>query len=140
MRTLNIGGVKTRPKWKWSKAYESDVRQHARQMSLAFFGEYCGGPKDAAEFMAIRYARWIAKRDGLDLSECPRAECDWDGWSMKQGAFIYAVRFGVERRERRPVGKRSWRYVTEFHTALTVDIPNANPVAAHAWSEESAVA
>lgn len=128
MKTITVGGIKVSPKWNWSKEYTADCRAHARDMGRSYVGMT---RREVAEVIAIKYGRFLAERDGLDLSDCPNADCIWeyvftDG---KPAHFIKAVRFGHDVR----VGA-SWRDDRKVLEARhTVEIPNANPASAQGW-------
>lgn len=86
-RKRKIGGVTVQPTWHWSKDYAS---WYTRQLTAKRRWD-----KDENRAMAIKSARWLAERDGIEIgyaSECVEAS---DG-------RIKAVKFG----------------------AVTIDIPN----------------
>ena len=92
MKARKINGVRVKPRWDWSKVYEAEFRA------------MMAGPKsnrDTHEAKAIKYARWLALRDGVDLSRSNSAVAVWryetvtqsTGREVWKATAIRSVRF-----------------------------------------------
>lgn len=111
-RPQKINGTTIIPRWPWSKGYAACVR------------EVLGKPRRTQadyEKDAIKYARWLAARDGIETSGY--ADCVWDyGPKGKRTGktFIREVGFYHARR-------LNWRGDPDFDSRRhisTVEIPN----------------
>ena len=100
-KTLIIEGVRHRQDWAWSPGYAAWVREHmSSRLRRRTQADY--------EETVVKYARWLAARDGVDVSGANHAECQWSYGDLRGGGrrerwgklTIEAVRF-VDRR-------RSW--------------------------------
>ena len=68
-KPVNIAGVTIVPKWNWSSWYYAEVRNDLRN--------YRQGDLPSREYLerqAVEYARYLAARDGIDLSEANELE------------------------------------------------------------------
>jgi hypothetical protein len=123
-KPVTIGGVKTVPTWDWSPEYLAWQRQRARELTKP-----SGTARDIAESIAIKYARWLAARDGVDLSEATGADCVWD--MSDRTSFIKAIAF------KRGRWVNSWtangRQFESEGTVTVIVIPNPDPTTASAW-------
>lgn len=76
-RALKIHGVKIRPAWNWTKEYKRHVTEVLGRNDWLTHNEQC-------ERMAEKYARWMAERDGIDLSRANRVICHWHHGNGRQ--------------------------------------------------------
>lgn len=119
---MKINGVRIKPRWPWSKEYRSHVL------------ETLGTPRrsrDDYEKSAVKYARWIAERDGISLMSddmgwgpepANYTECRWNyiktpgttTWGHIKTVEFYRAQF-----------RRYWSdEPTEKALIATIEIPN----------------
>lgn len=79
--TKTIGGLRVRFPWTPSDDYLKACRDHAKALTdkpAGFVQEgYDSLHWQVCCFMAARYARWLAPRQGIDTSVWPDYSCDW---------------------------------------------------------------
>ena len=87
MRPRKIAGVTVVPTWQWSASYTAHVRRIMKGQTPECAIDYVGhgpSPRERHEARAIQYARWLARRDGLDKFKredgltANKAECVWE--------------------------------------------------------------
>ncbi len=89
LRPRKIAGVTVTPTWQWSPWYTAHVRRTMKGLpsgceSAIWFAGSNASPKERHEGRAIQYAKWIARRDGLDRFKRAdglrpnTAECVWE--------------------------------------------------------------
>lgn len=85
LKPVRIHGVTIRPRWQWSKDYRATVLATWRPD---------GGKRDHDDYeaTATKYARWLAARDRVDLSDEECSQCSWDRNGMRK-TRVRAVRF-----------------------------------------------
>jgi hypothetical protein len=122
---MRIEGITIVPKWQWSKEYLRLVREDLRPPRRTSH-DY--------EKSAEKYARWLAQRDGIDLTppgdSVVRAESVWDWRIIGKRSVkwaIHYVRFEVGYWESIGWSRREWRAEA---TLATIEIPNFD-----AWGE-----
>lgn len=58
-KPVTINGVRVQPRWQWSKTYAASYREGFRY------------PAKEPVTIAVKYARWLSARDGVDLGREP---------------------------------------------------------------------
>ena len=68
LRPRKIEGVTVTPTWQWSKWYTAHVRRMMKGQTPESQSDYVSHPtpRERYESNAIEYAKWLARRDGLD--------------------------------------------------------------------------
>lgn len=134
-RAITIGGIKVRPRWKWSADFKN---WHARQ-ARTYPDRRLYTPRETAAQGAVKYAVWLAHRDRVSLPPNARAFVVWN----VANTFIHAVTFTwqdeVDTGEHGTLpGGGHWRTKRQVMVSKTIDIPNPDPLVAH-WVEEVSV-
>ncbi|MGH6718764.1 MAG: hypothetical protein ACREER_05550 [Alphaproteobacteria bacterium] len=94
-RPMRICGTLITPRWDWSDDYLAHVREHFRME------RYGDSRRQWLERQAETYARWLAARAGVDLTDANKAVVSW-----------CPISWPTPRAERRPVAVE---FYTEAH-------------------------
>lgn len=158
-RLRKIEGVTVTPTWQWSPWYAAHVRRTMKGLpsgseSARWYAAANASPNQRHEGRAIQYAKWIARRDGLDRFERAdglrpnKAVCVWEYreygkpavpvYTKIDGKFIMTLRRktrptfikAVEFYYQAPGQRGQWWYngwkgePIERELIATVEIPN----------------